>query len=389
VANKPDPSAPYPGFEQGPIRPPSEARSLLLRITRNCPWNRCAFCPVYKGERFSLRPVAHVKKDIDLIHKSVTILEEAMAEAGRLTSDVIRRASGRVKSDEAESFYAAAGWLAYGGQRSVFLQDADSLIIKAPDLIEILQHLRTRFPEIQRVTSYARSRTIAKKKAADLKAMREAGLNRLHVGLETGSDEVLAVMDKGTTKAMQITAGQMVKAAGIELSEYVMPGLGGRELSRVHAVETADALNQIDPDFIRLRTLAIPSHAPLMDMFKTGKFKKCTDLMVTQELHLFISRLDGIHSALKSDHVLNLFMDLQGRLPQDKQQMLSLLQTFLDMSPEDQRLYQVGRRLGMFIRLADLGQESKRAEAEKACRTLGVTADNVDDITDSIMTRFI
>ncbi|UCH85522.1 MAG: radical SAM protein, partial [Candidatus Latescibacterota bacterium] len=122
---KPD----YSGFEQGPIRPPNEARSLLVRITRNCPWNRCSFCPVYKTERFSVRPAAHVKRDIDLVHSHVEAIKTVMAETGRITPDVIHRAGDQVANDEWEAFTAAANWVIAGDMRSVFLQDADSLVV--------------------------------------------------------------------------------------------------------------------------------------------------------------------------------------------------------------------------------------------------------------------
>ena len=379
----------HQGFEQGPIRPPSEAYSLLIRVTRNCPWNRCSFCPVYKTAKFSFRPVERVKKDIDLVHKHVEALRLMADESGRIPPTETWKLIQNTEPGEAAAFNAAFNWLFAGGMRSVFLQDADSLVMKPGDLVEILLHLRKRFPSVKRITSYSRAHTIARKKDGDLKAIRDAGLNRIHVGLESGSDQVLAMVKKGVTKEIQISAGLKVKQAGMELSEYVMPGLGGRELSGVHALETADALNRIDPDFIRLRTLAIPPHAPLFEEYRAGRFEKCTDSMVAEELLLFIEKLDGITSVIKSDHILNLFIDLQGRLPKDKERMLKLLRTYLAMDPSDQLLYQVGRRLGVFTRIRDMEDEPKRAEVEEACRVLEVTPHNVDEITEQMMIRYI
>ncbi len=379
----------YLGFEQGPIRPPSEAHSLLVRVTRNCPWNRCSFCPVYKGTKFSRRPVEHVKKDIDLVFKHVEGLQQLADESGRPEQARIREAASHVDPEESAAFGAAYQWLFVGGMRSVFLQDADSLIIKPADLVDILLHLRKRFPLIRRITSYARADTVARKTDDDLEAIRRAGLDRIHIGLESGCDLVLARVEKGSTKEKQILAGQKAKRAGMELSEYVMPGLGGQELSKAHALETADALNQINPDFIRLRTLALPSHAPLFEEYRSGRFRKCTDTMTVRELLTFIETLDGITSVIKSDHILNLFMELQGRLPRDKERMIETLRGFLAMDPEDQRLFQVGRRLGVFTHRKDMQDEQRRADVEHACRALGVTAENVDEITDEIMTRFV
>ncbi len=378
----------YQGFEQGPIRPPSEAHSLLIRVTRNCPWNRCSFCPVYKNERFSLRPVAHVKEDIDAVYRHIQALREMSDSNDRIDRSRIAAYQAGLAPFEAQAFYAALNWFACG-MRSIFLQDANSLIIKPKDLVEILTHLKQRFPRADRVTSYARSHTVARIKDADLKAMADAGLNRIHIGLESGSDEVLERMKKGVDKQTHITAGQKVKRAGMELSEYVMPGLGGRELSRVHALETADALNQINPDFIRLRTLAIPNTVPLFEAYASGEFEKLTDRMAAQEILLFLESLSGIESYLKSDHILNLFEEIEGKLPEDQPQMTGVIKTFLNMDPHRQMLYQVGRRLGLFSRLSDLNDPQLAARAEAACRSYGITPDNVDTVIDEIMKRFI
>lgn len=378
----------YHGFEQGPIRPPSEAYSLLIRVTRNCPWNRCTFCPVYKGTRFSIRPVEHVKRDIDAVHKYVTIIRQMSDQSGHVRPVEIRSAAGRIESWESQAFQAALNWFS-GGMRSVFIQDANSLIIKPSDLEEILVHLGNRFPWVERITSYARSHTIARIKTDDLKALRQAGLNRIHIGLESGSDLVLKMARKGVTKATHIKAGLKVKTAGIQLSEYVMPGLGGREYSDIHATETADALNRINPDFIRLRTLAIPNGVELFDDWQTGRFEKCTDVMMAREILLMIEHLDGITSVLKSDHILNLFENLEGTFPGDKTRMMAIIRAFLAMEPQWRCVYQVGRRLGLFAKLSDMESPRRLAKAEKFCRQLGITPDNVDDVIDELMKRFI
>lgn len=364
----------YCGFEQGPIRPPSEAQSLLIRLTRNCPWNRCAFCPVYKGASFSIRPPEHVKRDIDAVQRCLELLE-----AGE---DIM------AASVDMEAFRAAAHWRAMG-MRSVFLQDANSLLMKPRDLAAILRHLRERFPFVRRVTSYARSHTLAVRREDDLRMLREAGLDRVHIGLESGSDTVLARVAKGCTKAQHILAGQKARAAGFEVSEYYMPGLGGRDLSRDHARESADALNQINPHFIRLRTLAIPNHTPLFAEWAAGRFEKCTDRMVAEEILLFLEHLQGITSEVKSDHILNLFGELEGKLPEDKPKMVALLRRFLDMTPKEQMLYQAGRRMGVFSRLEDLNDPRRRAFAEATCHRLAITPDNIDAMIDDLMKQFI
>ncbi len=378
----------YHGFEQGPIRPPSEAYSLLVRVTRNCPWNRCTFCPVYKGSRFSLRPVDHVKKDIDAVHRCVEMIRQMPDKSGRILKTDILKMPEKYDQADPQAFNAALNWAA-GGMQSVFIQDANSLIIKPSDLVEILLHLKNRFPWVERITSYARSHTIARIKDHDLKSIREAGLNRIHIGLESGSNDVLKMTKKGTTKETHIKAGLKVKKSGMELSEYIMPGLGGKTYSRIHALETADALNKINPEFIRLRTLAIPNSVALFDDWESGRFEKCTDLMMVKEIELLIESLDGITSVFQSDHILNLFQDLEGKLPGDKERLLAIVRTFLDMEPERQSVYQVGRRLGFFSSLNDMESPQRLAKAEKTCQELGVTSDNVDDVINKLMERFI
>jgi hypothetical protein len=249
--------------------------------------------------------------------------------------------------------------------------------------------LKQCFPWVERITSYARSHTIARIGDPDLKALADAGLNRVHIGLESGSDEVLKRIKKGACKEIHIKAGLKVKAAGMELSEYVMPGLGGKALWETHALETADALNKINPDFIRLRTLAIPNKPELYREYQTGEFERCTDVMIVKEILLFIENLDGIGSVIKSDHILNLLQELEGKLPGDKARMIKLLNSFLDMEPERQCLFQVGRRLGVFTLLSDMEVPRKLAAAESACRQYGVTPENVDKLIEEATKRFI
>ncbi len=369
-------NASYNGFEQGPIRPPSESGSLLIRVTRNCPWNRCTFCSLYKDTTFSLRPVGHVLKDIDLIRSYVTQIRNGDAM------------DSHTDQGEAMAFHAALTWTR-NGMQSIFLQDSNSLIIKPDDLVTILQYLAESFPEIERVTSYARSHTIAGISNRNLERMAAAGLNRIHIGMESASDKVLSLIRKGTDKATQIRAGRKVKQAGMQLSEYFMPGLGGKLLSREHALETADALNQINPDFIRMRTLAVPGGVELFKDPSAETFEPMGDTLVAEEILLFIESLKGISSTVKSDHILNLFQEVEGDLPEDKEQMTGVIKRFLAMDLEEQMLYQIGRRSGIFSRLDDLNDQELKKYAERRYTALQVTPQNVDRIVAETMKRFI
>lgn len=378
----------YQGFELGPIRPPSEAQSLMLRITRNCPWNKCKFCGLYKGEKFSIRPVDHIIKDIDTIRYYVDGIQEIMAQPdGGHQRDVYALQTGRPENEQM-ALYSAMNWIR-GGMKSIFLQDANTMVIKPDDLVEILNYARTSFPQVERITSYARSHSLARISAEDMTRIADAGLNRIHVGMESAADEVLDFIKKGVDKQTQIVAGKKVKAAGIELSEYFMPGLGGAQFSEENALETANAINQINPDFIRIRTLAIPESVELFKDVQSGDFTRIGDLQMAEELLLLLDNLNGITSTVKSDHILNLFQEVEGRLPEDKEQMTTPIRKFLEMQPEEQLLYMVGRRAGIFSKLEDLYDPELSEHAEKARVAHRVSLDNVEDFAAEMMKRFI
>ncbi len=378
----------YDGFEVGPIRPPSEASSLLLRLTRNCPWNKCKFCGLYKGEKFSIRPVGHVIRDIDLLKQFVDDIHEISMKPAQEASLELSALEDRLSENDWMAYHSALNWVR-SGMTSIFLQDANSLIMKPEDLIRVLKHLRASFPQVERITSYARSSSLARISDKDLALIYEAGLNRVHVGMESASDEVLRFVKKGVDKETHIRAGQKVKKAGMELSEYFIPGLGGENLSRANALETADAMNRINPDFIRIRTLAVSEGIELFADCQSGAFKKMGDVKTAQELLLFLESLEGITSTVKSDHIVNLFEDVAGKLPHDKGRITAPIKRFLAMAPESQMLYMVGRRAGIFSTLDDMQDPVRLAHAQQACKAHNVTLDNVDSFTSEMMKRFI
>ena len=348
-------------FEQGPIRPPNESRSFLLRITRNCPWNQCLFCPVYKSRKFSLRTVEEIKTDIQTAKAMVDDIRRLswrMGKAGVVDDAVIGSIWGN--SRYSSCYQGMAMWL-YNGTGAVFLQDADNLVMKTDDLVEVLQFLREQFPDISRITTYSRSRTVIRKTVEALKRIREAGLDRVHIGLESGSDAVLKFMKKGVSAEQHIEAGRKLKEAGMEVSEYVMPGLGGKALWREHALETARVLNAIDPHFIRLRSLRVPKRVPLYAHLQDGSFDMQSDDEVIAEIRLFIESLEGIHSTITSDHIMNLLEDVSGQLPQDKERMLAVIDRYQNLSERDRLIYRVGRRGGAFHSIDDMDLDKSTA----------------------------
>ena len=344
-------------LEQGPIRPPNEARSLLLRVTRNCPWNQCLFCPVYKKSKFSLRTVEEIKGNIQTVKDiadDIKSLSWRLGFSGKVTDQVI---SAILNSPSYSNAYRSIAMWLYYDTGACFLQDADNLVMKTKDLVEILSFLRDKLPQITRVTTYSRSRTIIRKSVESLKAIREAGLDRVHVGLESGCDPLLKLMKKGVTGAQHVEAGRKVMEAGMELSEYVMPGLGGQDLWKEHAVETAKVLNQINPHFIRLRSLRVPDRVPLSEKLKNGEFKIQTDDMLAEEVKLFVGTLDGITSVVTSDHIMNLLEEVSGKLPEDKEKMLDVIRKYQELPDSERLVFRVGRRGGAYRSTDDLKRD--------------------------------
>jgi radical SAM superfamily enzyme YgiQ (UPF0313 family) len=343
----------YNGPEIGPIRPPTEADSLLIRVTRNCPWNKCKFCVLYKGSQFSIRHLDHVIEDIDEI------------------------AAGR------SHYHAPRGFT------SVFLQDANSLLCKTDYLLAVLERIKLRFPQIDRITSYARSQTVIDKPAADLQRLREAGLNRIHIGFETGSDKVLEFMNKGATKAKHIEAGLKVKEAGIELSEYYLVGLGGEELSHENALESADALNAINPDFIRVRTLSVAGKSPLGEEVREGNFTPLGDEGMAEELLLFLKNLKTTSYVINNDHIANLLPEASGKLPEQKERMIGAVEWFLNLPDEDRLIYMIGRRLAVMGGRSSFEDPKVRTWVQNFIEENEITRENANQTIRRLMRGYI
>ena len=329
-----------------------------MRVTRNCPWNQCRFCPVYKKRKFSLRTVEEIKGDITTVREIVDDIKGLswrLGYSGEVNDPVINAifGNGRGRSD---AYRSVAVWLYYR-TGACFLQDADNMVMKTRDLVEVLTFLRQTLPEVTRVTTYARSRSVVRKSVEALTEIRRAGLDRIHIGLETAYDPLLKFMKKGVTGAQHIEAGQKVKQAGMELSEYVMPGLGGQEMWREHALATAKALNQINPHFIRLRSLRVPRRVPLYESLKDGSFTMQTDDMLVLEIKLFIETLDGITSVVTSDHIMNLLEEVSGKLPEDKEKMLDVIRRYQALSDMDRLIFRLGRRGGSYSSTDDLTRD--------------------------------
>lgn len=305
-------------FEIGTYRPPSEggSDSLLLRVSENCPWNRCTFCEMYKGQRFGYRPVEEVTADIDrvaAIRDEITAVSSKLGMGGKITREVAAAllAAGRDLAGN-PSFITVFNWLA-SGARTAFLQDADSMSMRPQEFMAVLKHLRRTLNSLTRVTTYTRSKTLAKRKPDDLRIIREAGLDRLHIGLETGDDTVLALVQKGVTSAEQIEGGRKAVAAGFQVSMYWMPDLGGRERWRQHAENTARVLSAINPNYIRSRPLVPRPGTPLYDEVAQQRLHLSSPHERLEELALMIGGLE-VSSKVCFDHAMNSWADRRGGL---------------------------------------------------------------------------
>lgn len=280
-------------YDFPPFRPPSEADSLLLRVTRGCPWNQCAFCPMYKHVKFEKRSVEEVTRDINT----------AKAFAG-------------------------------GNVETVFIGDSDSLVIKTEELCQIIEHLYGAFPSISRVTSYARANTLRRKSSDSLRRIRDAGLTRLHVGLETGSDWLLRQIKKGASVDTMIAGCSKARDVQFQVSLYVLLGIGGKGKWFDHASETAKVLNRINPDFIRVRTLAPQPGTPVYQWWTDGSFEMPGPETILMEQKAMIRDLT-VSSEYLSDHVSN-YAPVTGHLPDDRPRMLSVIdETLTRLSVDD------------------------------------------------------
>jgi hypothetical protein len=348
-------------IEIGPMGPIGEGEALLLRVNRDCPWNKCLFCPVYKGKKFSGRNVDEIKKDIDAIRRVCDLLETTFWKAnlaggiGKEAKEILIRSHPEVYGEYPEvvtekqwlalqSLGTIVKWLTYGARR-VFIQDANALFMKPGDLIGVLNYLKQAFPSIETITSYARSKICHQRSSEELKELKEAGLSWVFVGIESGDDRVLDFMKKGTKKREHISSGQKIMTAGINMAAFVMPGLAGenRELSQKHILETIDVLNEIKPTEVRVRSLAVLEAAPRYKKWESWEFKAPGEDQMVEELEML---LEGLHidCTIETLQMTNVFT-IRGPLSEKKEHLLQWIDSYRTLSKEDRARYLLYRYL--------------------------------------------
>ena len=305
-------------FETGVYRPPSEggSASLLVRFTRNCPWNHCTFCAMYKTEKFEVRPLKEIYGDIEAMAALAGALKSEslrLDQGGRITqSAVLALMEKHPGLNHHPGAAMLINWLASGG-KTAFIQDGNSLIMKPQDLIAALTHLKTTFPTISRITTYARARTLSQRSVDTLSAIRKAGLDRVHIGLETGDDTLLKQIKKGVDAQGQIDGGQKAMEAGFQVSEYWMPGLGGREMTRQHAEHTARVLNAVNPHYIRSRPFRPIPGTQLSEQVQKGDITPLSPKEQLLEIRNMVAALD-VTSKVCFDHAGNFWRTKAGDL---------------------------------------------------------------------------
>ena len=268
-------------------RPPSEAYSLIVQVTVGCSHNKCTFCDMYKEKRFHLRKLEDVLEDFNIARRQYRYIER------------------------------------------VFLADGDALIRKTEDLAAILKHIRKVIPECRRVTSYGSPKSILTKSPEDLALLHSLGLEMIYLGLESGNEQVLKHINKGVTVEDIVRAGQMVKDAGMKLSVTAISGLGGTEMWKEHAIDTAKAFSRMKPDYIGLLTLMFEGDVPLRRECEEGKFHLLTAPQVAKETLLMLEHIDSEGSVFRSNHASN-YLTLKGTLNRDREAMCEQIRTALE-----------------------------------------------------------
>lgn len=278
----------FDSYDTPVFRPPSEAQSFILRVTRGCAHNKCTYCNMYRGVPFQI-----------------------------------------LKDEEISRQIALAVHFGKNSVRRVFLADGDALVLPTAKLLKILQALREQFPKLQRVASYAAPKDILRKSEEELRQLREAGLQLLYYGMETGDDATLKAVKKGVTAEEAIEAGRRVTASGMKLSLMVILGLAGVEGSARHALATAKAINIIKPTHLSALCLMLYRGSELKEQLEEGNFNPLSPAGLMQELHLMLNNIElprEHYCLFRSNHVSN-YVQLAGTLPKDKERLLQQVET--------------------------------------------------------------
>jgi len=274
-------------YEQPLFRPPSEARSLILQVTSGCSWNKCAFCEMYASKTFKIKS-----------------LQEVQSEIGSV-------ASSNYKFNK------------------VFLGDGDAMVLSSDKLLKILNEINKNLPKIRRISSYAKPKDLARKSVEELRELKSAGLNLVYVGIESGDDEVLRNINKGETYKSILEGLQKAKETGIKISVMILNGLGGKELSKQHAINSAKLINEVQPEYVSTLVLSMPYGEQHFLNRYNGKFTMQNQLELIEEMGLFLEHTNLHQSVFRSDHASN-YLVLKGVLSKDKEVLVNKINDVLN-----------------------------------------------------------
>ena len=264
-------------------RPPSEAYSLIIQATLGCSQNKCTFCSMYKSKKFTIKPLEQIKKEIDFF---------------------------RIYIKKAER---------------IFLADGDALIMPMKILKEIFIYINEKFPEAERISLYGSPKSILLKTPEELLELKNLGLGLIYLGVESGSDKILSSVKKGVSREEIIAAGKKVKKVGIPLSVTAIAGLGGKENSIEHAVETASLISEINPDYFGVLTLMLEEGTELLEEYKKGNFIPLSSSEILEETKLMIKNINVKEKCIfRSNHASN-YVSLKGTLPYEKENILKTI----------------------------------------------------------------
>lgn len=272
-------------YSQPLYRPPSEARSMIIQVTEGCSHNKCRFCYMYKGKQFRLKSKEEIKEHIEWLRPM------------------------------------------YKNPNRIFLADGNVLCLKTEKILELLNYIKNEFPNVQRISSYAGPLDLLRKSEEELKSIREAGLELLYMGVESGSDKVLSMMNKGVSQREMIEAGQKVINAGFKFSCMIISGLGGREYMKEHAVESAKVISLINPHYFSLLRLVVEEKSELTEDVRQGKFHLLTPLQVLDENIIMLENMELTDCIFRANHVSN-HINQAGTLNQDKDKLVERLKKF-------------------------------------------------------------
>lgn len=269
-------------------RPPSEAYSLIIQATLGCSQNKCTFCSMYKSKKFTIKPLEQIKKEIDFFRRYVKKAER------------------------------------------IFLADGDALIMPMKILKEIFIYINEKFPEAERISLYGSPKSILLKTPEELLELKNLGLGLIYLGVESGSDKILSSVKKGVSREEIIAAGKKVKKVGIPLSVTAIAGLGGKENSIEHAVETASLISEINPDYFGVLTLMLEEGTELLEEYKKGNFIPLSSSEILEETKLMIKNINVKEKCIfRSNHASN-YVSLKGTLPYEKENILKTINSALE-----------------------------------------------------------